>query len=121
MSTTKDDPATEVTTNSNLSYERVRDTILTWPVSMRAILMHELLDTLTRHEEVPERRRKALSEMPGLLKINKPSASGEGDQPYGPKRHTVDDALGLARTNGPAPSDEDIESWLDQRRMEKYG
>ena len=121
MSTTKHNPMTEATANGALSYEQVRDAILTWPISMRAILMHELLDTLTSQEDVQERRRKALSEMLGLLKTDKPALSDEGDEPYGPRRHTLDDALGLAHTDGPAPSDEDVERWLDEHRMEKYG
>jgi hypothetical protein len=39
-----------------------------------------------------------------------------------PKRNTLDRALGLAKVPGqPAPTDEEVDRWLDERRMEKYG
>ena len=37
------------------------------------------------------------------------------------RRKTLNKALGLLATNQPAPSDEEIEQWLDEYRMEKYG
>ncbi len=38
-----------------------------------------------------------------------------------PRRKTLDKALGLLATDRPAPSNAEIEQWLDERRMEKYG
>ena len=39
-----------------------------------------------------------------------------------PKRsNTLDNALGLLATNEPAPSDEEIEQWLDEYHIEKWG
>lgn len=125
MSTTQHDQTTEAPTNGTLSYKSVRDAVRDWPLSLRAALMHDILNTLMEQvenqEQREERRRKALSEMPGLLKTDKPAPSDEEVVPYGPKRNTVQAALGLAATDKPAPSDEDVERWLDERRMEKYG
>jgi PHD/YefM family antitoxin component YafN of YafNO toxin-antitoxin module len=38
-----------------------------------------------------------------------------------PKRNTLQKALGLLATSQPAPSDAEIEQWLYEHRMEKYG
>lgn len=121
MDTTQQDQTTEVTTNGTLSYESVRDAVRDWPLSLRAALMHDILNTLTEQSVSQERRQKAISEMLGLLKTDKPAPSDEEVEPYGPERHTLEAALGLAATDKPAPSDEEVERWLDEHRMEKYG
>lgn len=36
-------------------------------------------------------------------------------------RHTLERALGMLASDQPAPSDDDIQRWLEERRMEKYG
>jgi len=41
--------------------------------------------------------------------------------PSRPPRRTLDRALGLARTNGPVPSDADVRQMIDEHRREKYG
>ncbi len=41
--------------------------------------------------------------------------------PSRPKRKTLKKALGLLATSQPAPSDAEVQQWLDERRMEKYG
>lgn len=38
-----------------------------------------------------------------------------------PRKRTLQRALGLLATDGPTPTDEDIEQWLDEHRQEKYG
>jgi hypothetical protein len=39
-----------------------------------------------------------------------------------PKRNTLEMIVGIAKVPGqPAPTDEEVERWLDERRMEKYG
>ncbi len=45
------------------------------------------------------------------------------DDPTSPhiKRNTLKDALGLLATDQPPPSDEEVQMWLDEHRMEKYG
>ncbi len=92
MSATEQEQKTEVEETSALSYEQVRDAVRGWPPQLRIVLMRELLDTLTEPAEARERKRKALSELFGMLKTDKP-----------------------------APSDEDVARWLDERRMERYG
>lgn len=36
-------------------------------------------------------------------------------------RQTLQQARGLLATERPAPSDEDVARWLDERRSERYG
>jgi PHD/YefM family antitoxin component YafN of YafNO toxin-antitoxin module len=38
-----------------------------------------------------------------------------------PRRNTLDKAWGLLATDRSAPSDAEIEQWLDEHRTEKYG
>lgn len=38
-----------------------------------------------------------------------------------PPHDTLPLALGLLTSNMPAPSDAEIQNWLDEHRMEKYG
>jgi hypothetical protein len=38
-----------------------------------------------------------------------------------PRERTLNRALGLLATNRPAPSDEEVEQWLEEHRQEKYG
>lgn len=40
--------------------------------------------------------------------------------PTHPKKNTLKKALGLLATNGPAPTDEEVEQWLREHRLEKY-
>jgi uncharacterized protein (DUF433 family) len=42
-------------------------------------------------------------------------------EPPKQRRRTLDRALGLLATDGPAPTDDEIKQWLDDHRMEKYG
>lgn len=36
------------------------------------------------------------------------------------RKHTLSQALGLLQTSAPAPSDAQVQAWLEQRRIEKY-
>lgn len=38
-----------------------------------------------------------------------------------PRRRTLPIALGMLATSKPAPTDEEVQQWLDERRLEKYG
>ena len=73
-------------------YDSVRSTVLQWSVELRTALVHELLNTIARSEDAPARRVR-----------------------------TLDRALGLLRTDADAPADEDVQSWLDEHRTDKYG
>ncbi|HKP53779.1 MAG TPA: hypothetical protein VJ183_14150 [Chloroflexia bacterium] len=92
MSTTQQDQTTEAEVDTTLSYERVRDNILRWPLSMRALLMHELLNMIVKEVGTPR-----------------------------PRGNTLTEALGLLANGQPPPTDEEVERLLDERRMEKYG
>lgn len=72
-------------------YESIRATVLRWPIEQRTALAHELMDTLAHFESG------------GVQRVR-----------------TLDAALGLLRTDLPAPSDEEVQSWLDEYRTEKY-
>lgn len=37
------------------------------------------------------------------------------------RKPTLDRALGLLATDQPAPTDADVEQWLEEHRQEKYG
>ena len=41
--------------------------------------------------------------------------------PSQPRHKTLQEALGLLAKGGPAPSDAEIQQWLDEHRIEKYG
>ncbi len=74
-----------------LNYETVLEVVQTWPPAKRLSLVQDVLKTLAKEIE-----------------------------PLRPKRDTLEKALGLLATERPAPSDEEIEQWLDEHRIEKY-
>jgi hypothetical protein len=76
----------------NANYEGVLNIVRQWPILEQMALVQDLLKTLTARLE-PARR-------PG---------------------NTLSRALGLLATDQPAPTDEEIEQWLDEHRVEKYG
>jgi hypothetical protein len=83
---------TNVNTLEPITYENIIKTVREWPPARRFALVQDVLNTLA------------------------PTAP-----PDKPRRKTLDKALGLLATARPAPSDAEIEQWLDERRMEKYG
>jgi hypothetical protein len=72
-------------------YETVLRTVRQWPPDRRFALVRDLINTLA-------------------MKV-KPQS----------KRNTLGKALGLLATGQHAPSDTQVQQWLDERRMEKYG
>ena len=76
---------------SQPEYEHVLKAVSGWPAEQRLALAHELLSALRG----PNGRR--------------------------PPRRTLDRALGLARTDTEAPSDEQVRAWIDEHRRDKYG
>ena len=74
------------------SYDSVLQTVRQWPPDRRLALVRDVINTLAT-EVFPSR----------------------------PRRKTLEKALGLLATSRPAPSDAEIQQWLDERRMEKYG
>lgn len=47
--------------------------------------------------------------------------SGAATDARGQRQRTLDRALGLLATDQPAPTDEEVEQWLEEHRQEKYG
>lgn len=78
-------------------YEDIIKIIRNWPLSQRLTLVQDVLSTF-----VPELETD---------KLPPPRA----------KRNTLNNALGLLATNHSPPSDEEIQNWLDEYRLEKYG
>jgi dihydroneopterin aldolase len=74
------------------SYEIVLKTVRQWPQDRRFALVRDVINTLAA-EVFPSR----------------------------PRRKTLERALGLLATSQPAPSGAEIQQWLGERRMEKYG
>ncbi|HEX8217761.1 MAG TPA: hypothetical protein VF914_00965 [Chloroflexia bacterium] len=85
-------PKTSHAQGFDAEYASVRSTVLQWSVELRTALVHELLDTIGRSEDASAQRVR-----------------------------TLDTALGLLRTDADAPSDEEVQSWLDEYKTEKYG
>ncbi len=79
------------------NYENVLTIISRWPLSKRLTLLQDVLHTLTSELMVSD------------------------SAPTQNKRSTLKEAYGLLATEQPAPSDEEIQSWLKERRLEKYG
>ncbi len=79
------------------NYENILKIIHHWPPPKRLTLVQDILSTLTSELEVSE---------PTLPRI---------------KHNTLKDALGLLATDQPPPSDEEVQMWLDEHRLEKYG
>ena len=75
-----------------INYKTVIEIIRGWPPASRFSLVQDVLKTLA------------------------PEVEGSRS-----KRNTLAKALGLLATNQPASSDAEIQQWLDEHRMEKYG
>jgi hypothetical protein len=80
-----------MSTSTMTEYETILQTVGKWPAMRRFSLVHDVLKTLE-----PEGTER-------------------------PRKHTLATALGLLKTNQPAPSDEEVARILHEARMEKYG
>lgn len=118
-------------------YEGILDAIRDWPAEKRLDLSREILATIQPHEqlysdsfrkyiEISEESHmfgEARSSAGKILLIVLDRRNGEppetGTQPR--RKHTLEKALGLLATDHPAPSDAEVEQWLEQQRTEKYG
>lgn len=75
-----------------VTHESIVKIVQTWSTDRRLQLVEDILRNLkVENEEAPVRKK------------------------------TLRTALGLLSTNNPPPTDEEIDQWLDERRMEKYG
>ena len=77
----------------SIDYKAIIEIVQGWPPASRFSLVQDVLKTLAL-EEVEKSRSK---------------------------RNTLEKALGLLSTNQAAPSDVEVQQWLDEHRMEKYG
>ena len=74
------------------SYKAIIETVRSWPPVSRFSLVQDVFKTLA--PEIENSRSK---------------------------RNTLEKALGLLATNQPPLSDAEVQQWLDEHRMEKYG
>jgi len=74
------------------SYDSVLQTVRQWPPDRRFALVRDVINTLET-EAFPSR----------------------------PRPKTLKKALGLLAADRPAPSDAEVQQWLDEYGMEKYG
>ena len=74
------------------NYKAIIEIVRDWPPTSRFSLVQDVLKTLA--PEVEHSRTQ---------------------------RNTLEKALGLLATSQSAPSDAEIQQWLDEHRMEKYG
>lgn len=70
----------------------VMDRVKGWPQTMRIALVKSVLDTF---------------DVPQVVLV--------------PRGRPVEEMIGLGAGSSPAPDDERVKSWIDERRMEKYG
>ncbi len=75
-----------------INYKAVIEIVRDWPPASRFSLVQDVLKTLA--PEVENSRSK---------------------------RNTLEKALGLLATSQSAPSDVEVQQWLDEHRIEKYG
>ncbi|MDQ2806752.1 MAG: hypothetical protein M3Z04_07515 [Chloroflexota bacterium] len=74
------------------SYDTILQIVTHWPPAQRFDLVQEVLKTLA---PAPEATR--------------------------PRQKTLATALGMLAKDQPPPSDAEVEQWLEEARMEKYG
>lgn len=79
----------------NIHYEATLNAIRQWTMAQRIALLQDVLKTLA-----PETTESALPRV---------------------RERTLQRALGLLATEQPAPTDEEVQQWLDEHKMEKYG
>lgn len=77
---------------TTINYESILKTIRSWPVSSQLTLMQDVLRSM--EDEIQAKPKP---------------------------KNTLEKALGLLATDSPPPTDEEVEQWLHERRMEKYG
>jgi hypothetical protein len=77
------------------NYDNVLSIVRQWTMAERYALVQDVLKTLA-----PESADPALPHV---------------------RERTLQRALGLLATQQPAPTDEEVQQWLDEHRMEKYG
>ena len=74
------------------SYDGIIEIVATWPAHRRFSLVQDVLRTLQSEIE-PSRRTS----------------------------NTLNEALGLLATDKPAPTDQEIDEWIQQHRLAKHG
>lgn len=90
MSAAEANPNVDATTPQP-TLDTILQIVRQWPADQRFTLIHEVLQTLAPTPEAPRQRKKTLA-----------------------------DALGMLKTDGPPPTDEEVQQIIDEARWEKY-
>lgn len=80
-------------TESAADYRAILRTVISWPAEDRFALVQDVLRTLAPRPEPDFARRAA----------------------------ALDRLRGIAKTDRPPPSDEEVKQWLEEERVKKYG
>jgi hypothetical protein len=92
-----------------LDREMILQTIRSWPPTEQIALLQEILDYLRRDVVMGVAARSTAASEPGTV----------SEPPM--QRGSLRNLVGLLATDQPPPTDEEVERWLDEHRMEKYG
>jgi hypothetical protein len=85
-------------------FESVVEMVRSWPPELQFSLLHEMLHIVAAG---PARRSKR--------------APSKVDAGYPPRRSTLAHAIGLLKSEGAPPTDEEVQRLLEERRIEKFG
>jgi|CXWK01.1.fsa_nt_gi hypothetical protein len=92
-----------MSTITSPKYDYLIKTVREWPVAERLAIVHDILSSVAA--ELPKEE------------LSEPELTHSDNLP----RNTLVQALGMLSSGSTAPpDDEQVESWLDERRLQKY-
>jgi hypothetical protein len=92
-----------------LDRETILEAIRTWPAPERISLVQEVLDDL----------RRSVADADIVFPVEDRGSRTVKEPPR--QRGSLRNLVGLLATDQPPPTDEAVERWLEEHRMEKYG
>lgn len=92
-----------MSTITSPKYDYLIKTVREWPVAERLAIVHDILSSVAA--ELPEGE------------LSRPALTRSDNLP----RNTLAQALGMLSSDSTAPpGDDQVKSWLDERRLQKY-
>ena len=108
-----------MTTVEMIQLDSVLDVVLTWPRERQLSLARRVLDHLDQPPmaDPPKKSatRAAVSREDVLQMLAAPDDLSDDDA------LSLEELEGSLATDVPPPTDEEVERWLEERRMRKYG
>ncbi len=100
----------------------VWDRINVWSPTQKIALMRKILDSLEDGSPTPvplaeSEWGQSAARSPGLPERDRTQATGSNQPP----KKTLADFLGAFQTDGPPPTDEEVQRILEEERMRKSG